>query len=126
LACNDHYDVYGASSNGCSTQIPFSWRYAEQDTTSGDYAFGSRTYDPSKIAYTSPDTFHPGSTRADLSIGADPLNSDRYDYVNDDPVNLIDPTGHCFDARDDCLTPCEVNPDLPQCNGQPQPGNPPS
>ncbi|HEV3232002.1 MAG TPA: hypothetical protein VG245_07095, partial [Candidatus Dormibacteraeota bacterium] len=40
------------------------------------------------------------------SIGADPLTANRYSYVNGDPVNLVDPTGH--NAYDQCRgTSCE-------------------
>jgi RHS repeat-associated protein len=112
-ACVLAYDPYGASlfaqksSNACvghgSQLTELGYHFAPRDATTGNYTFGARTYDPSKAAFLTPDAFRPGSTSSDVSIGSDPLTEDRYAYVNGDPVNRFDPTGHCFD-------PCSGNP----------------
>ncbi len=70
----------------------------------GQYQMGSRTYDPARATFLTPDTYRASQPQADLSVGVDPLTMNRYAYVNGDPVNFIDPDGHglCnpFDA--DC------------------------
>jgi len=43
---------------------------------------------------------------ADLALGTDPLTTNRYTYVNGDPVNLIDPTGHEPGAYHPNVRPC--------------------
>jgi RHS repeat-associated protein len=108
--CVLKYDIYGSpvqptsSTNPCVGQTStspspslteFGYQFAQRDPTTGDYTFGSRQYDPTKAAFTTPDTFQPGSTAQDVSIGTDPLTEDSYSYANADPINLKDPTGHC-------------------------------
>jgi RHS repeat-associated protein len=113
MACVLTYDFYGASmfgqtstsSNPCvgsgSQLTELGYQFSHRDATTGDYTFGARTYDPAKAAFTTPDAFQPGSTRLDVSMGSDPLTADRYAYVNGDPVNRIDPTGHHYDTGND-------------------------
>ena len=59
------------------------------------YWYGSRWYDPALGRFTSPDSYVPESQGV--------LAWDRYAYVNNNPVNLTDPTGHfaCGDGIDD-------------------------
>lgn len=74
---------------------------ARRDPTSGNHQFGARTYSPINATWLTPDTADPGGSLTDLSIGTDPLTANRYSYVNGDPINYIDPSGHraCDDAR---------------------------
>jgi RHS repeat-associated protein len=76
-------------------------QYAGQnrDSTTGNYQLGSRTYDPSKAGFLTPDSYRDGPAQSDLGVGIDPLTRDTYNYVNGDPINLIDPSGHmpCLD-----------------------------
>jgi len=65
-----------------------------RDTGTGNYQLGSRTYDPGKAAFLTPDTYRDQQPQTDLAIGTDPLTQNRYTYVNGDPVNLSDPSGH--------------------------------
>jgi len=127
--CMGAYDFTGAAAGSCQlsyAQQPlqfseFGYHYAAEDPSTGDYTFGARTYDPSKGAFLSPDSFQPGSTKADLFIGSDPLSADRYNYVNDDPVNLIDPTGHletCDNGDPTCGgMPCQYTGSCTPCLG---------
>jgi len=107
--CALEYDIYGSplqptsSINPCVGQTSgsvspslteFGYQFAQRDPTTGDYAFGARQYDPTKAAFTTPDSYQPGSTGQDVSIGTDPLTEDSYAYANADPINLKDPTGH--------------------------------
>ncbi len=54
---------------------------------SGYYHFGARYYDPSLGRWTQQDPV--AGSLGDLG------SADRYAYANDDPVNLVDPTGRC-------------------------------
>jgi RHS repeat-associated protein len=103
------YDPYGnpthiaagqAATQQCtnpgSTAANGDLRYqsAQQDNGSNEYHFGGRTYDPSKDAFTTPDTADATTGGDPQSIGVDPLTRDTYDYVNGDPLNYSDPSGH--------------------------------
>jgi len=52
----------------------------------GLYHYGARWFDPAGAHFTQADTLIPG-------VG-NPLSWDRYAYVNDNPINYTDPTGH--------------------------------
>jgi RHS repeat-associated protein len=54
---------------------------------SGLMDYNARQYDPILGRFTSPDTIIPDA--------ADPQSFNRYAYVNNNPVNFTDPTGHC-------------------------------
>jgi RHS repeat-associated protein len=60
----------------------------------GDYQFGVRTYDPSTGSFLQPDTYLGSQPGTQGSVVTDPLTRNRYVYVNGDPLNLIDPSGH--------------------------------
>jgi RHS repeat-associated protein len=112
-ACLLQYDLNGGAlfgtspTNACISgggQLTnLGYKFASRDATTGDYTFGKRTYDPSKGAFATPDSFSPGTTARDLSIGTDPLTQDVYSYVNGDPVNRIDPTGHRYTTGNDSV-----------------------
>jgi RHS repeat-associated protein len=70
------------------------YRGERRDTATGNYQLGSRTYDPSRTGFLTPDSHRDRHPIADLALGTDPLTHNRYTYVNGDPVNLVDPTGH--------------------------------
>jgi RHS repeat-associated protein len=57
---------------------------------SGLMDYNARQYDPVLGRFTSPDTIIPDA--------ADPQAFNRYSYVNNNPVNFTDPTGHCASA----------------------------
>jgi len=81
------------------------YRSQRRDTGTGTYQLGSRTYDPSKAAFLSQDTYRDAPPQGDLAVGTDPLTQNRYTYVNGDPVNLTDPDGHCAARGDGDLCP---------------------
>ncbi len=101
--CQIQYDPYGtvvfglSPSNVCetgSTFVDLLYQNGRKDSSSGTYQMGSRTYDPSKNSFLSPDHYQLGSSSQDLSIQVDPLTENAYTFVDGDPVNLFDPTGH--------------------------------
>jgi RHS repeat-associated protein len=104
VACSVAYDPWGDPRGGQSKANPCEgsgasasalfYSGARRDPATGDYQLGSRTYDPTKASFLSPDTYREQSSDAQLSVGVDPLTRNRYSYVNGDPVNLVDPTGH--------------------------------
>ncbi len=101
--CALYYDPYGSpvwaqsATNPCQVGSEIGklgYQFARRAPETGHYSFGERTYDPAKGVFLTPDAYAPGSTSQDLSIATDPLTSNRYAYVNADPVNLRDPNGH--------------------------------
>jgi RHS repeat-associated protein len=103
--CDARYDPFGDAEqpapanadpncNAGSTPNDVFYHGARRDAATGDYQFGSRTYDPSKSAFLTPDSYRAAPSGGDLSVGIDPLTRNTYSFVNGDPVNLVDPTGH--------------------------------
>jgi len=80
------YDPYGnlTSSTG---SVANPWRFAAGyfDSSTGLYKFGTRYYNPGFGRWSQQDP-------AGGSL-FDPTSLNRYVYVNDDPVNLVDPDG---------------------------------
>jgi len=83
-----------AAVNTPTTSNDIYYQGQRRDTGTGDYQLGTRTYDPSKAAFLSPDTYRNADPTKDLALGTDPLTANRYNYVNGDPVNVSDPSGH--------------------------------
>jgi RHS repeat-associated protein len=77
-----------------TTDVDAFYRGQRRDPGTGTYQLGSRTYDPSKAAFLSQDTYRDAQPAAELAVGTDPLTMNRYAYVNGDPVNYNDPDGH--------------------------------
>ena len=88
-----------------STQNTHFFRSGRRDQTAGTYQMGSRTYDPNKAAFLTPDSYRNAAPDQDLSVGTDPLTRNRYSYVNGDPVNLVDPDGHAPCTNEDSPHP---------------------
>jgi RHS repeat-associated protein len=120
VQCTARFDSFGnavkaqGQSNPCNTGSANGdvfYRGSRRDATTGDYQFGSRQYDPSKDSFLTPDSYRSGPSDQNLSVGVDPLTRNSYSYVNGDPLNLIDPTGHgqC-DASDSCNEPPAASP----------------
>ena len=104
LSCSVRYDPWGSPlaaqspSNPCdagSTINDHFYRNQRLDPVTGNYQLGNRAYSPSKASFINPDTYRIAPPSTDLAVQADPLTQNRYAYVNGDPINLYDPTGHC-------------------------------
>src|SRR5262249_50399120 len=82
------YAPYGGTRYSSGT-MPTSYGFTGQraDTTSGLDYYGARYYDPLAGQVTSRDTLLPGR-------GYDLWGLSRYAYVQGNPVNRTDPTGH--------------------------------
>lgn len=104
--CQVLYDPFGSpiasssstspclSGTGSGNEDLLYYRSSRIDSTTGSYTFGARTYNPTNGSFLTPDTYTAAQPSADLSVLVDPLTENTYSYVNGDPVNLDDPTGH--------------------------------
>jgi len=113
VLCTVRIDAFGTPlsalgrGNPCSsgsTLDDFFYRDGRRDGLTGDYTFGSRTYDPDKQSFLTPDSYRSGPAAATASLQSDPLTANTYTYVNGDPINLVDPSGHG-------VTGCRLGPD---------------
>ncbi len=67
------------------------WGYTGQkrDSLTGLYYYNARYYDPTMGRFITPDTI--------VQDPYDPQYLNRYAYCRNNPVNLVDPTGHISD-----------------------------
>ncbi len=80
------YDPYGNTTSSTGTVAnPFRFIGAVWDSSTGLYKMGERYYDPSVGRFTQ----------------EDPLG-DEYQYVGDNPINAVDPSGLCEAEEGDC------------------------
>ncbi|HEX6391959.1 MAG TPA: RHS repeat-associated core domain-containing protein [Acidimicrobiales bacterium] len=112
IACATRYDPFGnptnlpsGATNACSVGTSISdlaYQTNRRDQNTGTYQNGTRTYDPTKAAFTTPDSYLNGGSQANTSIHTDPLTADTYTYVNGDPLNFNDANGHHIACDDPC------------------------
>ena len=72
-----------------------SWRYTgqRQDDSTGLYYYNARYYDPTIGRFLTPDTI--------VQSPYDPQFLNRYAYCRNNPINLVDPTGHTAQQDDE-------------------------
>ncbi len=92
------YDPYGVmlhqqEKSGVNNPWKFAGGYL--DTTTTLYKFGVRYYDPSLGRWTQQDPV--GGSLGDLNA------ANRYTYANDDPVNVVDPSGKSESPAVHCI-----------------------
>lgn len=77
-------------SNGTKSSA---WRYTgqRQDDSTGLYYYNARYYDPTLGRFLTPDTI--------VQSPYDPQFLNRYTYCRNNPINLVDPTGHRTDEH---------------------------
>jgi RHS repeat-associated protein len=81
------YDAYGNLLSSTGTTVnPYRYDAQRQDATSGLYQLRARSYDPTSGRFTSRDTAG--------VVPSNPVELDRYNYAEDNPINLSDPSGH--------------------------------
>jgi RHS repeat-associated protein/fimbrial isopeptide formation D2 family protein len=120
VSCTARYNPFGepagntaapvtSSCNTGSADSSVFYRGNRKDGATGAYQLGARTYDPSKAAFLTADAYRDGGSDANLSVGTDPLTANRYSYVNGDPVNFTDPSGHMVapDGGGACDSGCQ-------------------
>ena len=77
---------YGATRSETGTKtLAHQYTGQEKDTTTGLYNYGARYYDPAFMHFISADNIIPDAT--------DPQMLNRYAYVRNNPIRLVDPTG---------------------------------
>ena len=81
------YDAFGNPLTSQGTTInPYRYTGQQFDSLTGLYDLRARYYDPASGRFTSRDT-----ASIDFS---NPVELNRYSYVQDNPINLDDPSGH--------------------------------
>jgi RHS repeat-associated protein len=92
----NEYDPWGGVSRsegqtpGSPPTVDLTHRFTGQelDPETGLYYYGGRYYDAESGRFISPDPF--------VQAPEEPQNLNRYTYVLNNPVNLVDPNGHFF------------------------------
>ncbi len=79
------YDPYGNRTAGTASASNYTYQAEQRDTESGLTFLRARYYDPTTGRFTSQDPMS--------GTPADPASQNGYNYANNDPVNLSDPTG---------------------------------
>jgi RHS repeat-associated protein len=83
------YEPYGVSYGVSGTPIPqlqFSGKMTDAQVAIGIYYFGSRYYDTNSGRFLSEDS--------NMGSLTDPMSLNRYIYGEDNPMAVVDPTGH--------------------------------
>ena len=87
------YDPWGKVRNGGISATSINFTGQRLDGT-GLLYYHARMYDPVLGRFVSADSIIPG--QSDTAGTANPQNLNRYSYVNNNPVNRTDPSGHCI------------------------------
>lgn len=81
-----YYPFGGTRSDNSSVYLNYKYTGQEQDSETGLYNYNARLYDPDLARFLAPDTIVPDP--------ANPQSFNRYSYVLNNPMDLVDPTGH--------------------------------
>jgi RHS repeat-associated protein len=96
---NDMYPwggvVPGVGKTTSNNTVKFTSQYRDTDTTANLDYFGARYYSNTIGRFMSPDWAAKPTTVPYAKFG-DPQSLNLYSYVENGPINRIDPTGHCF------------------------------
>lgn len=84
------YDAYGVTTTNYGNQLNNPYRYNAEytDSSTGNQYLRARYYDASSGRFLTKDTY--------LGETNDPLSRNLYAYTRNNPVNLVDPSGHLF------------------------------
>ena len=86
------FSPYGSISKQTGTYDPkYKFTGKELDSSTGLYYYGARYYDPQLGRFASADTI--------VQAPYDPQSLNRYSYCRNNPVNLVDPTGHSWFSK---------------------------
>src|SRR6266545_4224867 len=83
-----------ADANDPTADVLNPYRYSSKriDVASGGYDMGFRNYDPGLNSFLSRDMYN--GALADLSLGMDPWNANRYAFAGGNPISLVELDGH--------------------------------
>ena len=84
------YDAYGVTTTNYGNQLNNPYRYNAEytDSSTGNQYLRARYYDAASGRFLTKDTY--------LGETNDPLSRNLYAYTRNNPVNLVDPSGHLF------------------------------
>lgn len=84
------YDAYGNTTvnTGSPLNNPYQYNAEYTDSSTGNQYLRARYYDPASGRFLTKDTY--------LGETNDPLSRNLYAYTRNNPVNLVDPSGHLF------------------------------
>lgn len=89
VVAHAEYTPYGATVTQTGTPQPAHQFTGQRlDTDTGLYYYKARYYDPQLGRFIQPDIY--------LQNPSDPQSFNRYSYVRNNPVNLVDPSGYSF------------------------------
>jgi RHS repeat-associated protein len=71
---------------------PYRYSSKRVDAASGDYDMGFRSYAPGLNSFTSRDMYN--GALADVAMGMDPWNANRYAFAGGNPISHVDLDGH--------------------------------
>jgi len=91
VASSQEYEAWGKVRSGGISQTSINFTSQRLDG-SGLLYYHARMYDPLLGRFVSADSIIPG--QSDHTGTANPQNLNRYSYVNNNPVNRTDPSGH--------------------------------
>lgn len=83
------YDAWGnilSQSGTMASENPYRYAGYRFDETTGLYYLMARYYDANIGRFITRDTFH--------GFQVEPLSLNQYDYVHNNPINFVDPSGH--------------------------------
>lgn len=83
---------FGETRSDEGTSFSHKYTAQEQDAETGLYNYNARYYFPDIGRFVSPDTIVPNP--------GNPQSLNRYAYVQNNPMNFVDPTGHEGDSAD--------------------------
>ena len=83
------YDAYGVTTKTNNTlNNPYQYNAEYTDSSTGNQYLRARYYDAANGRFLTKDTY--------LGEPNDPLSRNLYAYVRNNPINLVDPSGHLF------------------------------
>ncbi|MBA3780533.1 MAG: DNRLRE domain-containing protein [Nocardioides sp.] len=83
---------------------PYRFNAKRYDGATGSYDMGFRDYDPGLNRYTSRDMYN--GALADVALGMDPWNTNRYAFAGGNPVTGVELDGHYAQPASDGGSPC--------------------
>ncbi|OJV35983.1 MAG: hypothetical protein BGO33_09110 [Bacteroidia bacterium 43-41] len=97
LVNSSQYTAFGELRSGGSSSPDYRYTGQREEAELGLYFYRARWYDPALSRFLQADTIVPEP--------GNPQAWDRFAYVNNNPVNYADPTGHCSISTSNFISP---------------------